>query len=57
MQSVTRQGVTIDYVSADDYLDHGRTGYEIVDSVIVTYNPKGLMQRPRFASPDMPIFR
>lgn len=57
VQSVTRQGVTIDYINADDYLDKGRTGYEIVDSVIVTYNPKGLQQRPRFLSPDLPIYR
>jgi hypothetical protein len=57
VQSVTRQGVTIEYVDADNYLDHGRTGYEVVDSVIVTYNPKGLMQRPRFLSPDLPIYR
>lgn len=57
VQSITRQGATIDYVNADDYLEKGRTGYDLVDSVINTYNPGGLLQRPRFLSPDLPIYR
>jgi hypothetical protein len=57
VQSVTRQGVTIEYLNADDYLDKNRTGYDLVDSIISTYNPHGLQQRPRLLSPDMPIFR
>jgi len=57
VQSVTRQGVDIQYVNADDYLEKNRTGFDAVDSIIVTYNPHGLQQRPRVLSPDLPIFR
>jgi hypothetical protein len=57
VQSVTRQGVDITYVNETDYLDHNRTGYDAVDSIIATYNPHGLQQRPRVLSPDMPIYR
>lgn len=57
VQSVTRQGVEIQYINDTDYLDNGRTGYDLVDSILVTYNPHGLTQRPRFLSPDLPTFR
>lgn len=57
VQSVTRQGVTIEYINPDDYLDKGRTGYDLVDSIINTYNPHGQTQRSRVLSPDLPIYR
>lgn len=57
VQSVTRQGVEIQYVSPDDYLEKGLTGYDLVDIVIKAVNPKGLQQRPHVLSPDMPIYR
>lgn len=57
VQSVTRQGVDITYVNDADYLKEGRTGYDLVDSIIATYNPKALPQRPRVLSPDLPIYR
>lgn len=57
VQSVTRSGVEINYVDPGSYLDNGRTGYDMVDSIIVTYNPHGLPQRARFVSPDLPVYR
>lgn len=57
VQSVTRQGVEINYVSVDDYLDKGLTGYDLVDMVIRSVNPNQLQQRPRVLSLDMPTYR
>jgi hypothetical protein len=57
VRSVTRQGVSIDFIQEDDFLEKGRTGYDLVDSILATYNPHGLTQRPRFLSPDLPRFR
>lgn len=57
VRSVTRAGVEINYVNEDDYLAKGRTGYDAVDSIIYSYNPYGLTQRPRVASPDLPQYR
>ena len=57
VRSVTRSGVEINYVNSDDYLEKGRTGYDAVDSIINSYNPYGLTQRPRVLSPDLPQYR
>jgi hypothetical protein len=57
VRSITRQGVEINYVNEDDFLEKNRTGYDAVDAIINSYNPYGLTQRPRFTSPDMPQFR
>lgn len=57
VQSVTRQGVEIQYIDTSDYLDKGRTGYEAVDSIIYSYNPYGRAERPRVLSPDLPQYR
>lgn len=57
VREITRAGVSIQYVNADDYLDKGRTGYDQVDMILRSYNPYGLTQRPRVVSPDMPSFR
>jgi hypothetical protein len=57
VQHITRTGLEIQYIDPGNYLDNNRTGYDAVDSVIVTYNPKGLTQRPRFVSLDTPQFR
>jgi hypothetical protein len=57
VRSITRQGVEINYVNEDDYLTKGRTGYDAVDSIISSYNPHGLTQRPRVKSPDLPQYR
>lgn len=57
VQSITRQGLDIQYIDPGEYLKENRTGYDLVDSIIVTYNPDGLRQRARIISPDMPVFR
>lgn len=57
VQSITRQGLDIQYIDPGNYLQENRTGYDLVDSIIATYNPHGLIQRPRVASLDMPQFR
>lgn len=57
VQHITRSGLDIQYVDPGNYLQANRTGYDAVDSIIVTYNPYGLHQRTRVASLDMPQFR
>jgi hypothetical protein len=55
--SISRQGVDVQFVSAEDYLDKGRTGYAEVDQIIAAYNPDGIRRPPRVLSPDLPTFR
>lgn len=57
IQSISRQGVSVDLVGPDDYLDKGRTGLADVDQVIVSYNPRGLASPPRVLTLDTPSFR
>lgn len=57
VQSITRQGLDIQYIDPGNYLQENRTGYDLVDSIIATYNPHGLIQRARVLSLDMPQFR
>lgn len=57
VQSVTRQGVEIQYVDTSDYLDKGRTGLANVDAVITALNPHALAGPLRVLSPDIPQFR
>lgn len=57
VRSVTRAGVEINYVNEDDFLKQNRTGYDAVDSILYSYNPYGLTQRPRVLSPDLPRYR
>lgn len=57
VQSVTRQGVEIQFVDQTDYLDKGRTGVPEVDMIIAQVNPGGLKARPRVFSPDLPTYR
>jgi hypothetical protein len=57
VRSVTRAGVEINYINEDDFLAKGRTGYDAVDSIIYSYNPYGLTERPRVVSPDLPRYR
>lgn len=57
VQSVTRQGVDIQYVDTNDYLSKGLTGLAYVDAVIVALNPHGLAAPLRVLSPDIPQFR
>lgn len=57
VQSVTRQGVDIQFVDTSDYLEQGLTGVEAVDMVIRMINPYGLRRPPRVLSPDLPQYR
>lgn len=57
VQSVTRQGVEIQYVDTNDYLDKGRVGLADVDAVIQALNPYALPAPLRVLSPDVPQFR
>lgn len=57
VQSVSRQGVEIQYVDTNDYLTEGLTGVEQVDQVIRQLNPYGLRRPPRVLSLDVPQYR
>lgn len=57
VQSVSRQGVQIQYVDTTDYLDKGLTGLGTVDAVIKAINPYGLPAPMRVLSPDVPQMR
>lgn len=57
MVSMSRQGVTAQFVNFQDALSKGFTGVLEVDMVIRTYNPRGLTHRPRVLTPDGPQFR
>ena len=56
VQSISRQGVDIEYVDTSNYLERGLTGLAEVDQIIVTINPYGLKARPRVVSLDLPSF-
>ena len=57
VQSVVRQGVTVNMVDVDNLLIHGLSGVLTVDQVITQFNPYGLKSRMRIASPDEPVTR
>jgi hypothetical protein len=57
VQSVARQGVTIQMVPLDDLLRAGLTGVPTVDQVIRNFNPYGLASPMKIASPDDPVVR
>jgi len=53
LQSLTRQGVELQVIETDDYLDRAMTGITEVDAVIAADNPFRLTQRPQVFSPDL----
>jgi hypothetical protein len=55
--SLSRQGVDVQFVTIEDYLDKGLTGFAEIDQLIRAFNPNGLQRAPRVLSPDLPIFR
>lgn len=57
VRTITRQGVTIEFVGTDDYLKDGLTGVAEIDELIVALNPYGLRDRPRVRSLDTPHLR
>jgi hypothetical protein len=55
--SVSRQGVDVQLLQVEDFLEKGLTGYEQVDMVIRALNPGGLHAAPRVLSLDLPQMR
>jgi hypothetical protein len=53
MQSLSRQGVSVQFPSVDTYLDRGLTGLNEVDQLVVQLNPGRLMRAPKVLSPDL----
>jgi hypothetical protein len=57
MQSLSRQGVSVQFPSVDNYLDRGLTGLNEVDQLIVQFNPGRLAQSPKVFSMDQSPIR
>jgi len=57
VQTLTRQGVSMQMIDSLDFLDRGRIGLPICDQFIASVNPKGLAQASRVLSPDRPPWR
>jgi hypothetical protein len=53
MQSLTRQGVSVQFPSPNTYLDRGLTGLNEVDQLVVQLNPGRLTRAPLVLSPDV----
>lgn len=51
--SISRQGVSIDMETAEQFAAEGLTGLPITDAWIRAVNPNGLRQRSRVLSPDL----
>lgn len=54
VQSVSRQGVNVTFVDAEEFVKGGQTGMYWVDLFVRTYNPGGLRQRSRAYDIDSP---
>lgn len=52
MQSLTRQGVSVQFPAVNSYLDRGLTGLNEVDQLVVQLNPNRLTQSPKVLSMD-----
>jgi hypothetical protein len=52
MQSLSRQGVSVQFPSPNSYLDRGLTGLNEVDQLVVQFNPGRLIQSPKVFSMD-----
>lgn len=50
--TVTRQGVTMTMLDAQDFLRAGRTGFYYVDLLLAAVNPRGLRRRASVWSPE-----
>lgn len=53
MQSLSRQGVSVQFPAVNTYLDRGLTGLNEVDQIVVQLNPGRLQRAPMVLSPDM----
>lgn len=54
LQSMTRQGVSVQVSIGTQYLDFGMTGLPEVDALVIQMNPYRLTERPMVLSPDRP---
>jgi hypothetical protein len=52
MQSLSRQGVTVQFPAVNTYLDRGLTGLNEVDQLVVQLNPHRLIQPAKIVSMD-----
>ena len=57
MQSLSRQGVTVQFPAVNSYLDRGLTGLNEVDQLVVQFNPARLAQAPQVLSMDQSPIR
>lgn len=53
IQSISRQGVSVQLATIEDVLKNGLTGLWEVDQAIMMVNPYGLKGRTRYYSPDL----
>jgi hypothetical protein len=53
MQTLTRQGVSVQFPAVNTYLDRGLTGLNEVDQLVVQFNPGRLTQSPKVYSMDL----
>lgn len=54
LQSMTRQGVSVQVAIGTQYIDFGMTGLADVDALVIQLNPNRLTERPMVLSPDRP---
>jgi hypothetical protein len=54
VQSIAREGVTLQFLDPMDFLDKGRTGVPEVDTWIAAVNPTANREPSRVYSPDLP---
>jgi len=54
VQTITRQGVSMTMLDAQEFLKEGRTGLYFVDLFLITVNPAGLRRNASVWSPDLP---
>lgn len=57
VQSIARQGVTINFPDAGEFLKEGRTGFDLTDRFLSAVNPYHLTARSRVYSVDRPAHR
>jgi hypothetical protein len=57
LQSLARQGVTINFADLGSLMKDGITGFDLVDRFIGSVNPNKLQQRSRVYSVDRPAHR
>ena len=54
LQSMSRQGVTVQVAIGTQYLDFGMTGLNEIDALVIVMNPYRATERPMVLSPDRP---